>query len=309
MAGDGRRGVNGWHMIRRLLVVVPALMALLGCGDAPPPPAEVPEAPPPVADAVRAVTWSPDGRNLLVSWYRGDRHRLYVVFGPPGPGVPPDPSRGIPMMEDEALRGTWAPDRLWVAFQTSRDGNDEIYRARPDGMAPENLTADPADDQSPVYSPDSRRIAFSSNRGGGAMGIWIMEADGGDPRPLGAALPAGDQRWPAWSPDGRRLALSVHVAAADRIHVASMDGSSAAEVATGVRPAWSHDGRRLYYDRADSVFVRAADGSGEETFVVIGRAPAPSPDGLWLAFVRGTQTQASLYLLDLEGRTETRITP
>ena len=136
-----------------------------------------------------------------------------------------------------------------------------------------------------------------------------MDADGGEPRPLGAAAPAGDQRWPAWSPDGRRLALSVHVAAADRIHVASADGSSAVEVANGVRAAWSHDGRSLYYDRSDSVFVRAADGSGDETFVVSGRAPAPSPDGLWLAFVRGTQSQASLYLLDLEGRTETRITP
>lgn len=293
----------------RSRAVIPALALFLGCGEAPPPPAETPEAPPPVADAVRAVTWSPDGRNLLVSWYRRDRHHLYVVFGPPAPGVPPDPSRGIPMMEDEALRGTWAPDRLWVAFETSRDGNDEIYRARPDGMAPENITSDDADDQAPAFSPDSRRIAFSSNRGGGALAIWIMGADGSDPRPLGAPVPTGDQRWPAWSPDGRRLAFSTRVAAVNRIFVGPADGSAAVEVAAGARPAWSHDGRSLYYDRSDSVFVRPADGSGEEAFVVMGRAPAPAPDGLWLAFARGSQSQASLYLLDLEGRIEARITP
>jgi len=262
-----------------------------------------------VVDAVRAVTWSPDGRNLLVSWYRQDRHRLYVVFGPAGPGVPPAASRGIPMMEDEALRGSWAPNRLWVAFQTSRDGNDEIYRARPDGTAPENLTADPAADGAPAYSPDSRHIAFSSDRGGGSPAVWIMESDGRDPHPLGAEVPGGAQRWPAWSPDGRRLAFAVDVASTDRVYVAAVDGSSAVDLAAGSRPAWAPGGRRLYYDRSDSVFVRAADGSGGEDFVVAGWAAAPSPDGSWVAFARGDRQSASLYLLDLEARVETRITP
>lgn len=285
-----------------------ALLLFMGCGDAPPPPAEAPEAPAPVADAVRAVTWSPDGRTLLVSWYRRDRHRLYVVFGPTGFGAPPDRSSGIPMMDEEARHGSWAPDRLWVAFETSRDGNDEIYRARPDGMGPENLTADPAADQAPAYSPDSRRIAFTSNRGGGASAIWIMGSDGRDPRPLGAPVPDGAQRWPAWSRDGRRLAFSLSVGGGHGVYVAPVDGSSAAEIALGARPAWSHDGRTLYYDRLDSIFVRRADGSGDEEFVVTGVAPAPSPDGRWLAFVRGDEMASSLYLIDLEGRAEIRIT-
>lgn len=296
-------------MTRLAWVVTPALFVLAGCADAAPPPADQPEAPAPEVDAVRAVTWSPDGRNLLVSWDRRDRHRLFVVFGPPGPGVPPDPSRGIPMMDDEAAHGSWAPDRLWVAFETSRDGNGEIYRVRPDGMGPENLTADPAEDREPAYSPDSRRIAFSSTRGGGAPAIWIMGGDGRDARPLDAPVPAGAQHWPAWSRDGGRLAFSVFMAGADRIVVASAEGSSATQVAVGARPAWSHDGRSLYYDRGDSIFVHAADGSGDETFVATGSAPAPSPDGSWLALIRGDRTAASLYLLDLEGRAETRITP
>jgi len=290
-------------------MVMSALGLLAGCGDAPPPPEEVPAAPAPVADAVRAVTWSPDGRNLLVTWYRRDRHRLYVIFGPPGPGVPPDPSRGIPMMDDEALRGTWAPDRLWVAFETSRDGNAEVYRARPDGMAPENLTADPAADQAPAFSPDSRRIAFSSTRGGGVPAVWIMGSDGRDPRPLDAPVPAGAQRWPAWSPDGRRLAFSVSAGGGDRVYAAAADGSTVWEIAVGARPTWSHDGRSLYYDRGDTIFVRAAQGAGAEAFVVSGTAAAPSPDGSWLAFARGDSVAAALYLLDLTGHTETRITP
>lgn len=261
-----------------------------------------------MADAVRAAAWSPDGRTLLVSWYRRDRHRLYVVFAPAG-STPPEPSRGIPVMEDEALRGSWAPDRLWVAFETSRDGNDEVYRVRPDGMGPENLTHDSGDDGSPAFSPDSRHIAFTSTRGGRTMAIWIMNADGRDARPLGAEVPEGEQRWPAWSRDGRRVAFAAFTGGANRVFVAAADGTSAAEVGRGTRPAWSSDGARLYYDREDSIFVRAADGSGEERLVTEGSAASPSPDGAWLAFVRGDDMVAALYLLDLASGAETRITP
>lgn len=294
---------------RRRWAWLPALALLAACVDASPPPAREEEAPPRVADAVRAVTWSPDGRNLLASWYRRDRHRLYVIFGPSGPGAPSAPSRGIPMTEDEALNGDWSPDRLWVAFETSRDGNAEIYRARPDGMAPENLTADPSDDGSPAYSPDGRRIAFTSTRGGGSPAVWIMRSDGRDPHPLDAPVPPGAQRRPTWSPDGGRLAFSVRDGGSDQVYVTAADGSAASALAQGGRPAWSRDGRRLYYARRDTIFVRPSDGADNEEFVALGTAPAPSPDGLWLAFVRGDTLSASLYLMELASRVETRITP
>jgi dipeptidyl aminopeptidase/acylaminoacyl peptidase len=54
--------------------------------------------------------------------------------------------------------------------------------------------------QSPVWSPDGRRIAFVSRRDGRAL--YVMNADGS-----GLRIVARVQRLatPAWSPDGRRI--------------------------------------------------------------------------------------------------------
>ena len=46
-----------------------------------------------------------------------------------------------------------------------------------DGSNPVNLTNNPADDRSPTWSPDGRRIAFVSDRDGNHE-IYVMNADG-----------------------------------------------------------------------------------------------------------------------------------
>jgi len=295
---------------RRALCAVAITAALGACApDAPQPEPEqtaIPEAP---ADVVLGAAWSHDGTKLAVAWIRRDRTRIYGLFAPYD-STPPEPSRGLPLTEGEGTSPTWSPDGLWLAFATDRTGNGEIYRVRPDGTGPQNLTNDPAEDGEPAWAPDGRRIAFVSDRGGeGRTRVWIMDADGGDARPLGDA-PPGAEHAPGWAPDGRRLAFAVGGGAARTIWVAGVDGEGAEQVAAGGSPSWSRDGTTLYYDRADSVFARtpAAEG-GAERFLVEGRVPRPSPDGRWIAFVRGDPPSVGLYLLDLERATETRITP
>lgn len=64
---------------------------------------------------------------------------------------------------------TWSPDSRWIAFNSERDGNSEIYLMRPDGSAQSRLTQNDRVDERPAWSPDSRKLAFS----------WRTRADAG----------------------------------------------------------------------------------------------------------------------------------
>ena len=66
------------------------------------------------------------------------------------------------------------------------------------------VTTGPWNDVDPAYSPDGRRIAFSSDRGG-SYDIWVMDLDGS--RQVRLTSMRGDERLPRWSHDGRRIAF------------------------------------------------------------------------------------------------------
>ena len=60
------------------------------------------------------------------------------------------------------------------------------------------------DVQTPVWSPDGRRIAFLSRRDGNKA-LYVMNADGSGQRRL--TRDASNSATPAWSPDGRTIAF------------------------------------------------------------------------------------------------------
>ncbi len=65
-----------------------------------------------------------------------------------------------------------------------------------------NITEHPANDLYPIWSPDSSKIAFDSNRDGNRE-IYMMDADGSNLKRL-TNNPAEDAV-SDWSPDGRKI--------------------------------------------------------------------------------------------------------
>ena len=55
-----------------------------------------------------------------------------------------------------------------IAFASYRDGNFDIYLMDADGGGQTRLTENPAEDFSPAWSPDGKRLALVSTRDGNA---------------------------------------------------------------------------------------------------------------------------------------------
>lgn len=115
-------------------------------------------------------------------------------------------TREIDFTTDE---GTWmsvdiAPDGNWIVF----DMLGHIYRIPAKGGEAVSLTQGSgiAVNHQPRISPDGSRIAFISDRGG-QENLWIMNADGSDPR---AVVLDDDARFaePAWMPDGATIVVT-----------------------------------------------------------------------------------------------------
>lgn len=97
-----------------------------------------------------------------------------------------------------------------------------------DGSNEKRLTSNPADDDSPSFSPDGQKIVFVSKRTGQTE-IFCMNADGSDQRRL---TTNSNEDWdPSWSADGTQIFFGRNWP--DRVYVMNADGSGAVNLSTG----------------------------------------------------------------------------
>lgn len=110
----------------------------------------------------------------------------------------------------------------------------------------------------PAWSPDGSTIAYMSGPGSDEArkaDIFLMRADGSDPRALthgGTKEVNGD---PAWSPDGNEIAFCSNRGGSYELYIMDSDGSHLRQVThgspDGVRhPSWSPDGRQIVFATA-----------------------------------------------------------
>jgi dipeptidyl aminopeptidase/acylaminoacyl peptidase len=107
-----------------------------------------------------------------------------------------------------------SPDGRMVAFTLQSidlENNRKpthIYVVPLAGGSPVRLTREGQLNQRPRWSPDSRSIAFVSDRSGSSQ-IWLMEADGANPRQV-TRLPT-EASGVIFSPDGKHLLFTSEV--------------------------------------------------------------------------------------------------
>lgn len=168
----------------------------------------------------------------------------------------------------------WSPNGQRVVFSSDRDGNREIYvmdleawGAQGTAYEPLNVTQHEAPDWQPAWSPDGKRIAFSSYRDGN-WEIYVINADGTNPIRVTEQIESDYS--PTWSPDGRKLLfVSRRRGSADLFTyewVTRKLTRLTSDPLDEYDPAWSPDGEWIAYvtrfEPQSDIFLMRADGSG-----------------------------------------------
>lgn len=218
-----------------------------------------------------SVVWSPDSRFVIYSeaesvaaWLTGSSAQI----------VRQDVTTGavrtlLWVANHSGTIDVLGPGRLLLDTRSSRENLREMALDAPN--VSQWLTRGNSTDRQPVYSPDGRCVAFSSNRGGN-LDTWSVDRTNGAVRRL--TEDQADDWDVAYSPDGRRLLWGSNRSGPYEVWASNPDGSGPRQL--------SHDG-------------------------VFAQNPQETPNGKWVAYLSTNPAHPGIWRMRSDGTEPVRI--
>ncbi len=215
---------------------------------------------------IRGWDWLPDGSGLIFSYIGAATfmHRYDMASGKITPlemseaALTPDIARASPVMTftvDRSMAGIFR-----IPLGASKDGK----------RVPERVFASSGSEMLPAVSPDSRMLAFISDRGS-RQALWIGELDKPDAaREIEAIIPVPRHN-PVWSEDSRKLLVIGKPTTQQVLYEVDVEsGRAQALPVPAPSPIYA-----AYTDDPDHLLVGADSGEGRLRVVLYDRSASP----------------------------------
>ena len=225
-----------------------------------------------------------------------------------------------------------SPDGKWVAFQVqtvdvaANKKPVQIWIVPLNGGTPVQITRDGEANQRPRWSPDSKRIAYVSDRGGLSQ-IWLMDPDGGNPKQVTNLATEADGH--VFTGDGKNVVFTSAVypecSADDTCNQKLIDAEKANKVKARIYTELLYRHWTQWQGKRRSHILVAPIAGGAVKDLTPGTRDVPpfslggddfdvSPDGQEVCYsmnadaVPATSTNSDLYVVSIAGGQSRKIT-
>jgi Tol biopolymer transport system component len=209
----------------------------------------------------------------------------------------------------------WSPDGKFVAYSkrnTSPHGAD-IWLMNVVTGDTTQLMNDTSRNSGLSFSPDGKKICFSSDRDGG-RNLYIMNADGSDIQRI--TFDTAGYYNPVWSPKGDKIVYYREVGdRRDKVWLLDIADKKERKVTDDTLhntfPGWLPDGKTISYTSSDLfsknrtpsqiAFIDADSHNKRVIPNVTAFVSRVSPDGKKVAVIKGGWPASNIYIINIDG--------